>query len=285
MKNTAIATILILFCSLAAFAQDDVKTESVLRPVTSAYTLEAGGANITDTYLSPLKYKGMTAAFGYERFQAMKFCPEKWIMQLKLYAGLDYTDNPAKNVNIWGFGINTSWGMMRRYEVMSGLKLAVGGVTNLSLGALCSTRNGNNPVSAKAAWNVGITGMATYSLKLKSLPITLRYQPTLPLTGLFFATEYDQLYYEIYRGDSKGVVHYAHPFNYFQLDNLITADFRFGGTALRIGYHGIITSTKAHHIVCNMSTHSFVIGLSGEWITLSSRKSISDDTKIISAYY
>ena len=80
-------------------------------------------------------------------------------------------------------------------------------------------------------------------------------------------------------------MHFSHPFNYFQLDNVLTADIRFGSTALRIGYHGMITSTKAHHIVCNMSTHSLVIGISGEWISLHSSKKITDDTKIISAYY
>ena len=285
MNRHLIISLLTALVSLTAKASEDTDSLKIIRPVTSAYTIEAGSAKITDTYLSPLKYTGETFAFGYERFQAMKFNPEKWIMQLRIYAGLDYTESPAQNVNMWGFGLSASWDMMRRYTVTDGLKLAAGGITSLNLGALYSTRNGNNPTSAKASWNVGLTGMATYSLKIKSLPITLRYQPTLPLAGTFFATEYDQLYYEIYRGDTKGIMHFSHPFNYFQFDNVLTADIRFGSTALRIGYHGIITSTKAHHIVCNMSTHSLFIGISGEWISLHSSKKITDDTKIISAYY
>lgn len=273
--------------SLTAFAQRDSVKVEVFRPVTSAYTLEVGSARVTDTYLSPLKYTGLTASFGYERLQAMKFSPEDWIMQLRLNVGMDYMENPAKNVDMWGFGGNVSWGMQRRWQGVrySGLNLSVGGSTTLNLGALYSTRNGNNPVSAKVSWTADLTCMATYSFRIKSLPVTVRYQPTLPLFGAFFSPEYDQLYYEIYKGDSEGVVHFAQPLCYFYLDNLLTADFRFGATSLRIGYHGTVTSTEAHHLVCNMATHSFVVGISGEWLSLSPGRKISEETRIISAYY
>lgn len=36
-------------------AADGVKP---LRPVTAAYTLEAGSSHLSDTYLTPLKYSG-----------------------------------------------------------------------------------------------------------------------------------------------------------------------------------------------------------------------------------
>ena len=168
--------------AMAATAQTDTENVEIVRPVASAYTLEVGSSHITDTYLSPLKYNGLSAAVGYERSQAMKFCPEKWGMQLRRTAGMDYTDNPAKNVNIWGFGLASTWGMMRKFRNVwqEGLHIYAGGSTSLNLGALYSTRNGNNPVSAKASWTVNATAMAVYSLKIKSLPVTLRYHHTPP---------------------------------------------------------------------------------------------------------
>lgn len=273
--------------AMAATAQTDTENVEIVRPVASAYTLEVGSSHITDTYLSPLKYNGLSAAVGYERSQAMKFCPEKWVMQLRLTAGMDYTENPAKNVNIWGFGLASTWGMMRKFRNVwqEGMHIYAGGSTSLNLGTLYSTRNGNNPVSAKASWTVNATAMAVYSLKIKSLPVTLRYQPTLPLCGIFFSPEYDQLYYEIYKGDTNGTVNFAQPFSYFYMDNLLTADLRFGGTTLRLGYHGTVLSTEVHHIVCNMTTHNFLIGIANEWVTLSPRKKISDSAKVISSIY
>ena len=279
-----------IIAALAAIytsAQTDTTKMEIVRPVVSAYTLETGSSHITDTYLSPLKYTGLSAAIGYERCQAMKFCPEKWVMQLRLTAGMDYTDNPAKNVNIMGFGLSSTWGMIRKFRNVwqEGLHIYAGGSTSLNLGALYSTRNGNNPVSAKASWTVNATAMATFSLKIKSLPITLRYQPTIPICGIFFSPEYDQLYYEIYKGNTSRIVNFAQPFSYFYMDNLLTADLRLGGTTLRLGYHGTILSTEVHHIVCNMSSHNFLIGIANEWVTLSPRKKISDSAKVISSIY
>lgn len=279
-----------IIAALAAIytsAQTDTTKMEIVRPVVSAYTLETGSSHITDTYLSPLKYTGLSAAIGYERCQAMKFCPEKWVMQLRLTAGMDYTDNPAKNVNIMGFGLSSTWGMMRKFRnvCQEGLHIYAGGSTSLNLGALYSTRNGNNPVSAKASWTVNATAMATFALKIKSLPITLRYQPTIPICGIFFSPEYDQLYYEIYKGNTSRIVNFAQPFSYFYMDNLLTADLRLGGTTLRLGYHGTILSTEVHHIVCNMSSHNFLIGIANEWVTLSPRKKISDSAKVISSIY
>lgn len=278
---TIIAVAVSSFLTMTATAQ-----ETVLRPVTSAYTLEAGSAHVTDTYLSPLGYSGQTAAFAYERMQAMKFNPEKWVMGLRIEVGMDHTENPARNATIWGAGLTARWAMMYRLPVNScPVKFAVGGSTGINLGALYTTRNGNNPVAAKASWTVNLTGMASWSTRIGRLPVVLCYRPTLPLTGIFFSQEYGELYYEIYLGDRHGLVHGAWPGNYFSLDNLATADIRFGATNLRVGYHNTILSTKVNNIVTRMTTHSVVFGISGEWISFDSRRGISAPTRVISAIY
>lgn len=274
--------ILLLLTVFAARAED-----AICRPVTAAYTLEAGSAHLNDTYLTPLKYTGQNYTLGYERMQAMKFSPEKWVMQLGGRLNFGRTLNPARNATMYDLSLELSWGMMRRWDIsaLSGLRLYGGGMTSLDAGALYLSRNGNNPVSAKAAWTVGLTGAVVYNFRVSRLPVCLRYQPTLPVTGVFFSPDYGELYYEIYLGNHKGLAHMAHWGNYFRLDNLLTADLRLGSTNLRLGYRNDILSTKVNNIVSRRITHTFIIGVSGEWLSLPRSGTISPKAKIISALY
>ena len=263
------------------------KSDSIkpIRPVTAAYTFEVGSSKITDTYLTPLKYTGWTAGFQYERMQAMKFNPDKWVMRFSAGVELDKTDNPAQNASMWYLGADFSWGMTHRWKLPHNITIAAGGSTGIDIGCLYSTRNGNNPASAKAAWTVNLTGYASWNVNLWKLPVTLRYQPTIPITGVFFSPDYGELYYEIYLGNDDGLAHAAWWGNYFAMENLLTADLHLSNTCLRIGYRNNILSTKVNNITSQMITHYFVIGISGEWMSISSRKGLDCDARIISALY
>ncbi len=273
--------------ALVAFktAAGDTVAVEPLRPVMSAYMFEAGSSRINDTYLTPLKYTGWTAGFQYERMQAMKFNPERWTMRLTAGVEVDRAQNPVRNADMWFLGVDFSWGMTHRWRLPYNLTIGAGGSTSLDLGCLYSTRNGNNPASAKAAWTVNLTGYAAWRINAWSLPVTLRYQPTFPMAGVFFSPDYGQLYYEIYLGDDSGLAHAAWWGNYFAMENLLTADLHLSNTCLRIGYRNQLLSTKVNNISSLMATHRFVLGVSGEWISVSSRKGISADARIISALY
>ena len=262
-------------------------TDSVapLRPVLTVYTAEFGASKIADTYLSPLKYDGLYAALHFERMQAMRFNPDRWVMQLEFDAEVDQALSPSRNAVMWYGGVDASWGMMHRWQVAKGVTLAAGGSTTLDLGCRYSMRNGNNPASARAAWTVNATGYAAWNFNIGSLPVTLCYQPTLPVIGAFFAPEYGQLYYEMYLGNWDGLAHAAHWGNYFEMENVITADLRFSATSLRIGYRNSILSTHINNITTRMATHGIVLGLTHEWVSLSSRKGLDADARIISALY
>lgn len=253
------------------------------RPVTAAYTFEAGSAHIADTYLSPMHYDGWHLALDYRRYQAMKFDPERWVMELAGNATAERGQNRSGNSKMWNFSLDLSWAMMRKFRPAPGLTLAVGPGVRLNAGALYNPRNGNNPAAAKAAFTFDATGYAAYRCKIGHLPVTFMYQPSLPLVGAFFAPDYGEIYYEIYLGDHSGLAHCAWPGNYFMLDNLVTADLHLGATWLRVGYHGRISSSKANHIVTNMTSHALVIGISGEWLSLNPRKKLDTQARIISA--
>mgnify|MGYP001026328133 FL=1 len=269
--------------SVAVCASDD--REVIERPVVSAYTLEAGTAHIAQTYLSPLRYSGPMLALSYERMQAMRFDPERWVMRLSgRLDGARTRNNPARNALMWNLNLNLGWSMMRRWN-MGPWSLYGGGYTSVEGGLLYVPRNSNNPVAAKAAWNVGITASAVYHTSLFGKKLTLRYLGELPLTGVFFSPEYGELYYEIYLGNHKGIVRGAWPGNYFKLNNLVSADIALGRTILRLGYRCNIASTKTNNIVCRHIEHSAVVGVASEWISLSPTRKPDPDARYISAMY
>lgn len=285
MKTLLLLLSLITLSAVPRVSASEVDSVRPLRPVAAAYTFEVGSAHLADTYISPLEYDGWSAAFRYERMQAMKFDPDRWIMRLSASVEVDRTQNPARNAVMWMGSIDASWGMLRRWRLPWSLTLAAGGSTGVNLGCLYNDRNGNNPASAKAAWTVNATAMAAWNVTLGRLPVTLRYQPTVPLTGVFFSPDYGELYYEIYLGDDSGLAHCAWWGNYFAMENLLTADLRFGGTSLRLGYRNYILSTKVNYITTRVVTHAFVIGLSGEWLSLNPRHPFNRDARVISALY
>lgn len=284
LKSLSALAIALLW-SLAVMTARGADSIAVARPVRAAYTAEIGSSHLTDTYLSPLKYDGIHVGLNYQRYQAMKFAPERWTMSLTSGLTLDKANNPARNATMWDIDFIIDWGMMRRYRPLSRLTLAVGASTSLRAGALYNARNGNNPVSAKAAWTLNLTGYATSRVMIGRLPVSLTYRPTLPVTGIFFSPDYGELYYEIYLGNHSGLVHPAWWGNYFSLDNLLTADLELGGTFLRLGYHGRIFSSRVNSITTNAFTHAIVIGISGDWISLNPRKSMKAECKMINAMY
>ena len=275
-------SILCVMLSAMAFAQDEPTT---LRPVTSSYTYEIGGATLANTYLTPLKYKGWDMALNYERMQAMKFNPEKWVMRLTAGIDLNRTDNPAKNATMWRLVADFSWGMTYRFKLPHNITLAGGGSTSLDLGCVYNARNGNNPVAVEAAWTVNLTGYASWNVKIGRLPVTLRYQPTIPLTGVFFSPDYGELFYEIYLGNHSGLAHCAWWGNYFRMENLVTADMHLGATSLRGGFRNNILSTSINDITTRTITYSAVIGVTTEWISLNPSRKADNNARIISALY
>ncbi|MCM1066670.1 MAG: DUF3316 domain-containing protein [Muribaculaceae bacterium] len=284
MKSTAKHILAALLLSTAAGAA--AQSEPAERPVLSAYTIEAGSAHLAETYLSPLKYSGWSTALSYERMQAMRFNPERWVMRLRGRLALERTVNPARNATLWGLGLDLGWGMMHRWQVAPRWTVMAGGSTDIDAGVLYNARNSNNPAAAKVSWTVNASAAAVLNTHIGRIPVCARYQAELPLTGVFFSPEYGELYYEIYLGNHKGLVRGAWPGNFFRLNNLATLDFRFGRTTLRTGYRCLVFSSKASHIVTRRITHSFVIGVTSEWLSLSAKDRTSRaDAKIISALY
>ena len=278
---------LVLCCAFNVTAKDccDSVQSKPVRPVMSAYMLDIGGASVLDTYLSNVRYKGLNLRLSYERMQAMKFNPDKWIMQLE--TGVDYTpsENPAGNYTIHTLMADFKWGMMHRWKMSPELQLFGGGSTHFRGGALYAPANSNNVVSVKVDWGVDLTGMAVYNRKIGKLPVTFRYQATLPVLGVFYSPEYGESYYEMYVGNHSGLVHVGWLGNHFSMTNLLTADMHFGNTTVRVGYRGVIETSWINNLNTQIFRNSVVLGLCGEWLSVKPGSTLSEKARIISAMY
>lgn len=281
MKKLISFCVAVLSC-LVACAADDMET---VRPVNSSYMLSAGSSHLADSYLSAVKYTGWSLAFNYDRTQAMKFSPELWRQQLMLGVRFDNAENPARNARMYYASVAASWGMLRRWQLPAGIAVAFGGSAGCNLGTTYSDRNGNNPASVKADITVNLAGYATWKSRVGRMPFMLMWQTSMPLTGVFFSQQYDELYYEIYLGNRSGLVHCAWPGNMFRWNNLVAADLDLGNTRLRVGFRSDIYSSKVNHIVSRIFNYAFVVGTSGDWFSVSPRKGLPPEAaRVIYAY-
>ena len=281
------AMMLAIEASAQAVPGDEVDSAPVERPVASFFMAQVGGATALDAYLGPVSYSGIDARLEYERMQAMRFDPQRWVMQM--HAGIEYGNlqNVPGNHTEHMLMVDYRWGMMRRWcdALVPKLQMAVGGSTQLRGGVLYKPSNSNNVVAAKIQWAVSATAMASYRLQVAKLPVVISYQATLPVAGVFFSPEYGETYYEIYLGNRSGLVHFGWWGTRFDMTNALMADMHLGRTVLRVGYRNSIERSWVNKIDSQIVTHMAVIGVGGEWMSFRADHSRCAKAKFISAMY
>ena len=128
---------------------------------------------------------------------------------------------------------------------------------------------------------LGATAMASYHFYISRLPVTLRYQVSLPVIGTFFSPEFGQSYYEMFGiGNCSGIVHFGAWHNRVDVRNYISVDLHVGKRALRLGYRQVMRTTHINSIDTQVLTHTFVLGISGEIF-----RAAPSDRRIVSVYY
>lgn len=280
-------TVIIAVLSATALRAMENADSVVLRPIDASVTFEAGSVKNLDTYLSPIQYKGSHIAIGFESMRAMKASPEKLLSQFNASISYDKTQNPVGNNTMHTLLADFGWAMQRRWRdvIIPGLNLYGGGRIGFEGGVTYNPRNSNNVCSPQIYINAGITGIASYRFKIGKLPITARYQPSIPVVGCFYLPDYDQTFYEIYLGNYGNTVNFGWWKNRFDIDNLVTADLHIGSASLRLGYRNEFTTIWENNISVRRCVHSFVIGIAWESLRINLRSGIPQKAKIISALY
>ncbi len=236
----------------------DDSSLSVPIPLRTNNTLSAsiGSANIYDTYLSPLEYKGFSIHLMYEQMRRTTWFDYKFYKQQIFELDLSKGDNPAKNVSeYWAL---LSYRIGGHYMVYNtdNFRLGLGGLWDINGGVLYNERNGNNPASARAYSNLNLSVTASYKFKWGAV----RWQIDSPFMGILFSPKYGQSYYEISLGNSVGLINFASFHNQRALRNYISMDIPINKYTIRVGYMGSWYQTKVNEIQTHQYTNSFVIG-------------------------
>lgn len=262
------------FFALTASAQEPV------RPVASAWMAEAGTSHLADTYLSPLRYRGMHYAITYSRLQAMRNI--RLVQGWDAAVAFDRAKNPAGNAAMLGARVEGSWRMMYRWHLPMGFQVGAGGYAGAEFGALYLSRNGNNPAQAIGNMGIGPEAYVQWSGHLGKLPLALRWQASTPLLGAFFCPDYGELYYEIQLGNHSDLVHFAWPGSLRRMRSLLSLDLNFGKSTLRLGYRFDALSSRANGITSRRISHAAVVGVVCDLVTINPRK---DNAQTVTAYY
>ncbi|MDL2215324.1 DUF3316 domain-containing protein, partial [Dysgonomonas sp. OttesenSCG-928-M03] len=197
---TLLFTIYLLTGAISVQAQDET-----VYSTNKATLIGIGKSNIYDTYLSPLKYTGVSLRILNERMKKTSWFNHKFSWQQFIELEFSSVDNPAKNANEYSFLLGYSWGGHYNLVKTDKFRFSAGGSWNINGGVLYNQRNSNNPASARIYTNIHLSAIAFYTWK----NITFRGQMDTPLAGMLFSPEYSQSYYEISLGNSVKVVNFA----------------------------------------------------------------------------
>ena len=227
----------------------------------SMFMLDAGYASVHDSYLTPITYDGLDLGLSIEVTRWVNHY--RWLWQLQVGADYNYVENNAKNNDLHKVMGDITFNMQYAWKgvLHPRLGFSAGPMAQLRAGIVYDAVNSNNPVTVRAHWNLGATGMAWFNTRLGHIPVTLRYQVQLPVAGVFFAPEYDESYYEIYLGNHKNLAHLGWWGNRFDMTNYLGADFNLHKVVLRLGYRNRLEHWTVNNLHVHDFTHALVLGI------------------------
>lgn len=279
IKRFFIGIVLMLCAANAVLGQSSLEFP-IKNAINQSTLFGVGSMILTDTYLSPLEYNGITLSLLHERLNATHLLESKLLLQQQFFLQASSTNNPVSN-SITYYG-NIDYHLNGFYPIFktNSFRLLGGAGADLSLGGVYNIRNSNNPAQLKTSINLNASLLAFYKWKL----LTLRWQVSTPFLGAFFSPEYGQSYYEIFvLGNDSGIIHFATPANQRALRNYFTADYPIGRVTLRAGYLRNYYRTEANNLITSLSSHQFMIGLAFESLSFG-RKDVEQNEWLKSVY-
>ncbi len=278
MKSNA--TILILLFSFI-FAGSLSAQDISLKPTNRATLVGIGKNFLTDTYLSPLKYDGLSVSILQEQMKGTELFSGKLLLQQQFQLQVAITKNPTASASEYFGEVSYQANGLYPFVETNGFRFFAGGGPEASLGGIYNARNSNNPGSLKTSVNLNLSAMVVYNWR----NLTFRWQVTSPWAGVFFTPEYGQSYYEIFSlGNGKGTVRFASFQNQLALRNYFTVDIPIKNFTVRTGYLGDYYKTDVNEITTKIMSHQFMVGLAYESLNFGGKK-IRENSWLRSVYY
>jgi len=265
------------FCVLYAQEREPLSVETV----NQSTLFGIGQAFLSDSYLSPLTYSGVSMTLMHDRIKGSPHLKGNLLLQQQFQIETAITKNPTASASEYygdiNYHLNGYYPLLRT----TNFRLFGGGGFDASLGGIYNVRNSNNPGSLKTSVNLNLATMALYNWRM----ITFRWQLSSPFAGMFFSPEYGHSYYEIFTlGNNKGTIHFGSFHNQLALRNYFTVDVPLNRITLRAGYLGDYYRTDVNQLTTKIVSHHFMIGLAAESINFGGRKA-KRNPSIRSIYY
>lgn len=239
-------------------------------PVKHTTSIGFGQANLYDTYLSPLKYSGISFLLQYERNSRKRLFGKPSFKQIVFNINFANTENTAKNNHIQALLTEFRLGYYRPIELTTHLENRIGLVGDITTGIIYNHRNSNNPASAKLSGNISLSGQILKQIR-KCL---VRYQIDIPIIGCFFSPAYRQSYYEIWLGNRSQIMHLATIHNQRSLLSKLSVDIPVKKTTIRLSLQNTFHQTYQNSLNYHLYNHCFMIGITNTTINLKHRKTL-----------
>ena len=254
-------SLLLLLLSVPAFAQAELEAVPDRSPTARTFLIGIGKTNQLDTYLSPMEYKGMQISF-LTRSERMTHLAQRHIsFQSTFFGAFTSADNPAETATYTGGRLAYDAAWHYHYSPCRNLDLKGGALIGTDLGFLYNDRNGNNPAQGQFSIDLSLSAGASYSFKLRKLPMQVHYQADLPMLGIMFCPEFGESYYEISQNGVGHDILCAHPGNALSLRQMLMVDFCLKRITLRVGYLCDIRQRNAHSLKYHDISHSCMFGI------------------------
>lgn len=280
MKKTALLLSLWIGIFCVTVSQE-TRSPKPVSPVNQSTLFGIGKAFLNDSYLSPLRYTGMSMSLMHDRIKGTPHFKGNLLLQQQFLIQTATTKNPTASASEY-YG-NLHYRITGFYPLLatSQFRLFGGGGWEASLGGIYNVRNSNNPGSLKVSTNFNLSAMAIYNWKI----FTFRWQLATPFAGIFFSPEYGHSYYEIFTlGNNKGTVHFGSFHNQRALRNYFSVDVPINNLTLRAAYLGDYYNTHANELITRIVIHQFMIGFAVESLNFGGRR-VRNNPSLPSVYY
>lgn len=272
--------VVMCFISLSVIYSQESSSLPV-KTVNHATLFGIGKAHLSDSYLSPLRYSGVSLSLMHDRINGSPYFGGRLLLQQQFQIETSITENPTASASeyygVINYHLNSFYPIVQR----GSFRLMGGAGWDASLGGIYNVRNSNNPGSLKIATNFNLTAMGRYRWRL----LTFRWQLTTPFAGMFFSPEYGHSYYEIFTlGNNKGTVHFGSFHNQLSFRNYFTIDIPLRKITLRAGYLNNYYQTAVNDLQTKIVSHQFMIGVAVESINFGGHK-VRRNHAIRSVYY
>ena len=268
MKKATV-TLLLVFLSLSiARSQQEEPLPLVYQSSMAGF----GKTSVYDTYLSPIEYKGNDIALFHEQMKMTGLLNGNVSAQHLFNINFSWGDNEAGTATSYTGFLDYAYGLHYKFEPVEKLQLFAGGQANGLLGFIYNSRNGNNPATGKVHANLNLSAIASYRFNIKSQPIFLRYQASIPFAGIMYSPEFGQSYYEMSLGDRDQLTHFASFHNYLSLRNTFSVEIPVDRFTFRLSCINWMYETQINQLETRINRNSVLIGLSKNFYTVPYKK-------------